>query len=69
MSESVKSGASAWGRWVGIGALVAMAVLFSQVRDVPSVDIFSLSVPLWAVMIVSYLLGAAAMWGFGQGKK
>jgi len=28
-----------------------------------SVELYSLSVPVWAVMVVSYLLGAAAMWG------
>ncbi|GAA3816219.1 hypothetical protein [Cellulomonas soli] len=61
--------AAPWGRWGAIVALIVFVLIFAQAQDAGSVTIASQSVPVWGVMLVSYLLGAVAMWGLGKGKR
>lgn len=63
MSQSTESSRSGLGRWVGLGAGIVFVVVLGAGLSAGSVELYSLSVPVWAVMVVSYLLGAAAMWG------
>jgi hypothetical protein len=69
MSQSTASSTSGLGRWVGIGSAVVFVLLFGAAFNAGSVDIYSLSVPVWAVMLASYLLGAVAVWGLNSSKK
>lgn len=68
MSQSASS-TSGVGRWVGIGAAVVFVLIFGAAWSAGSVEISSLSVPVWAVMLASYLLGAVAVWGLNSSKK
>lgn len=49
---------------VGYVATIAAAALFWLLMDAGSVELLSVSVPVWLVAVVSYLLGIAAGWGF-----
>jgi hypothetical protein len=69
MSQSTASSTSGLGRWIGIGAAVVFVVIFGAAWSAGSVELYSKSVPVWAVMLASYLLGAVAVWGLNSSKK
>lgn len=69
MSQSAASSTSGVGRWVGIASAVVFVLVFGSAFSAGSVEIYSISVPVWAVMLASYLLGAVAVWGLNSSKK
>ena len=70
MSEpSTQSTQSGLPKIVSMLALFAFIGVFLGVRDAGSVDVWGVSLPVWALSLGMYLLGAVAMWGAAGGSK
>lgn len=70
MSESTSTArASILPKVASMFALVAFIGVFLGVRDAESIDVYGVSVPVWAFSIGMYLLGVLAMWGAAAGAK
>ena len=65
MSES-NSGVS---KVVGLVASLAGVGLIFVLMDAGSAEVAGMSVPLWLLAIVCYVLGALAVWGTTKGQK
>jgi hypothetical protein len=55
-------------RIAGFGFLAAFVVLQAGVWDSPDADLFGLTVPLWLLGLVFYVLGAGAAWAAEHSK-
>ena len=54
---------------VGLVASLAAVGLIFVLMNSGSVEVAGMSVPLWLLAIVCYVLGAAAVWGTTKGQK
>jgi hypothetical protein len=52
--------------WAG---LIAFMVIVTGSRDASSVEVWGVSVPMWLLVIVLYLLGAVTQWGSMKSRK
>jgi len=67
MSEAApQSTTRANNKVVGYITAILAAVLVYLLMDAGSIELLSVSVPVWLVAIVSYALGAGALWGFSK---
>lgn len=64
MSDSTAQKSTRNNKVVGIAAAVLAMGLIYLLLDAGTVDLLSVSVPVWLVAVVSYLLGVAAGWGY-----
>lgn len=64
MSDSTAQKSTRNNKVVGIVAAVLAMGLIYLLLDAGTVDLLSVSVPVWLVAVVSYLLGVAAGWGY-----
>jgi hypothetical protein len=54
---------------VGLVASLAAVGLIFVLMNAGSVEVAGMSVPVWLLAIVCYVLGAAAVWGTTKGQK
>lgn len=58
-----KGGSASTGQLISLAATFGYIAIFVGVRSAPSVDFFGISLPVWAIALASFALGAVAMWG------
>jgi hypothetical protein len=49
---------------LGYAALIAFMALIIGARDAGSIEVYSVSVPVWLFGLAMYLIGVLAMWSF-----
>lgn len=64
-----RASGGAWHRVVGYASMLACLLLVYVLMDAPSVEVLGSSVPVWAVALVSYLLGAGVVWGLNRDRR